>query len=68
MDFIVIAFANWAKASSNLYTELCTLLRILYFVVNFDDKNDVAVDAQKALGKKCPVCWKISTDPCKRHP
>ncbi len=36
--------------------------------VNFDDQIDIEVVTQKALGNKCPVCWKISPDPCERHP
>ena len=35
--------------------------------INFDDKSDVSVETKKALGDKCPVCWKISVEPCKRH-
>ena len=35
--------------------------------VNFDDQIDIEVVSQKALGNKCPVCWKISPDPCERH-
>ena len=36
--------------------------------INFDDLIDIEVVTQKALGNKCPVCWKISPDPCERHP
>ena len=36
--------------------------------INFDDVIDIEVVTQKALGNKCPVCWKISPDPCERHP
>ena len=36
--------------------------------INFDDQIDIEVVTQKALGNKCPVCWKISSDPCERHP
>jgi hypothetical protein len=46
-------------------SELCITSKVEIY---FDDQNDVAVVAQKALGKKCPVCWKISPDPCERHP
>ena len=45
-------------------SELCITSKV---EINFDDQNDVVVVTQKALGNKCPVCWKISTDPCKRH-
>ena len=51
---------------SNLdLSELCITSKA---EINFDDKNDVTVLTQKASGKKCPVCWKISPDPCERHP
>jgi isoleucyl-tRNA synthetase len=30
-------------------------------------KNDIQVNTQKAVGNKCPVCWKISENDCKRH-
>ncbi len=36
--------------------------------INFDEQIDIEVVTQKALGNKCPVCWKISPDPCERHP
>ena len=29
--------------------------------------NQISVDASKAKGTKCPVCWKISVKPCLRH-
>ena len=34
-----------------------------------DDKieGDMKVFTEKAEGNKCPVCWKISKDNCKRH-
>ncbi len=31
------------------------------------DKEEIIVDAKKARGQKCPVCWKISLEPCPRH-
>ena len=34
----------------------------------YDDKADIVVISKKALGEKCPVCWKISPKPCIRHP
>jgi len=29
--------------------------------------NDIQVITKKADGNKCPVCWKISREPCERH-
>ncbi len=31
------------------------------------DTNEVIVETIKAIGEKCPVCWKISSTPCERH-
>ena len=36
-----------------------------FLVENFD--TNIIVETTKAKGNKCPVCWKISIDPCKRH-
>ena len=44
--------------------ELCITSRV---DVNFDNQEDITVVTKKASGKKCPVCWKISPDPCERH-
>ncbi|MDB3888264.1 isoleucine--tRNA ligase [Candidatus Pelagibacter sp.] len=30
-------------------------------------QNEVLVETEKAKGNKCPVCWKISLQPCERH-
>jgi len=29
--------------------------------------NEIVVETTKAQGNKCPVCWKISKNPCVRH-
>ena len=31
------------------------------------DLDTIKVTTSKAEGTKCPICWKISKDPCKRH-
>ena len=33
----------------------------------FNDNYDVKIKTTKALGSKCPVCWKINIKPCTRH-
>ena len=33
----------------------------------YDDKLNLEVETKKAKGDKCPVCWKVSIDPCVRH-
>jgi isoleucyl-tRNA synthetase len=30
-------------------------------------KSDIQVNTQKAVGNKCPVCWKISENDCEKH-
>ena len=45
-------------------SELCIVSKT---DVNFDGKSDISVETKKALGDKCPICWKISTKPCERH-
>ena len=32
-----------------------------------EPSEKIHVETNKAEGEKCPVCWKISLDPCKRH-
>ncbi len=45
-------------------SELCIVSKI---DVTFDQVSDISVKAKKITGDKCPVCWKISVDPCERH-
>ena len=45
-------------------SELCIVSKI---DVNFGEVTDISVEAKKASGDKCPVCWKISLEPCERH-
>ncbi len=35
--------------------------------ISKNENIDISVKTKKAEGHKCPVCWKISIDPCKRH-
>ena len=30
-------------------------------------ENEIEVTSSKAVGKKCPVCWKIRENACERH-
>ena len=46
-------------------SELCIVSKTQ---INFDVGSDILVETKKALGDKCPVCWKISVEPCERHP
>ena len=57
---------RYKKIVSNIdLSELCitSKAKIIY-----DDKVDVVVKSKKTSGEKCPVCWKISLEPCIRHP
>ncbi len=45
-------------------SELCIVSKAN---INFNKQSDILVKTKKALGNKCPVCWKISIDPCERH-
>ena len=36
--------------------------------ITFNEEADILVETKKAVGNKCPVCWKISIEPCERHP
>ena len=36
-------------------------------VLEETDQNEILVSTEKAEGDKCPVCWKVSQQPCLRH-
>jgi len=46
------------------FSELCITSKA---DLNFSDKKEIQVITKKAEGSKCPVCWKISVEACKRH-
>ena len=35
--------------------------------VSYLENSDTKVQTTKAEGLKCPICWKLSVDPCPRH-
>jgi len=35
--------------------------------VSYLENSDTKVQTTKAEGSKCPICWKLSVDPCPRH-
>jgi isoleucyl-tRNA synthetase len=35
--------------------------------VSYLENSETKVQTKKAEGSKCPVCWKLSIDPCPRH-
>ena len=57
---------SYKKIITNIdLAELCITSKA---EITYDDKVDIVVKSKKALGEKCPVCWKISREPCIRHP
>ena len=46
------------------FSELCitSSAEVFYF-----EKTETKVQTTKAEGSKCPVCWKLSVDPCPKH-
>ena len=36
-------------------------------ILKENEKDEIEVETRKAVGKKCPVCWKISPLSCERH-
>jgi isoleucyl-tRNA synthetase len=46
------------------FSELCitSSAEVSYF-----ENTEIKVQTTKAEGSKCPVCWKLSVDPCPRH-
>ena len=52
------------------YTENIDLAEICITskaTITFGEQSDISVATTKALGEKCPVCWKISEKDCVRH-
>ena len=45
-------------------SELCITSSV---EISNSESDKVIVKTSKAEGEKCPVCWKISKEPCKRH-
>ena len=46
------------------FSELCITSSA---VTQINDTDKIEVQTIKAQGNKCPVCWKISKEPCSRH-
>jgi isoleucyl-tRNA synthetase len=56
---------EYFEISKNIdFSELCITSKAS--IIESSDKN-IIVETTKAKGSKCPVCWKISIEPCKRH-
>jgi len=37
------------------------------YTLNKSNNDEISVVTEKAAGNKCPICWKVSTQPCPRH-
>ena len=46
------------------FAELCITSKAEIF---YKEDSEIIIETNKAEGSKCPVCWKISLDPCSRH-
>jgi isoleucyl-tRNA synthetase len=46
------------------FSEICITSKA---IVSFSKTVETKVHTKKAEGTKCPVCWKISKEPCSRH-
>ena len=56
---------EYFEISKNIdFSELCITSKAS---ITENTDNYIVVEATKAKGNKCPVCWKISIEPCKRH-
>ena len=53
------------KLSKNIdFAELCITS---IAKIEKGSSDNIEVTTLKAEGTKCPVCWKINKNPCKRH-
>ena len=48
------------------FAEIC-ITSVAQLKINSDIKASVNVVTKKAVGEKCPVCWKIFQEKCERH-
>ncbi len=56
---------NFKNITQNIdFSELCITSKA---EIIFEEKSETIVNTTKAKGSKCPVCWKISEEPCPRH-
>ena len=56
---------NYKKIIKDIdLSELCITSKA---EIIYDDNVDIVISSKKALGDKCPVCWKIRTNKCSRE-
>jgi isoleucyl-tRNA synthetase len=57
---------NLFKLIDNVdFAELCITSSVK---IEKNNLKEVKATTEKAEGNKCPVCWKINKEECKRHP
>jgi len=49
------------------FSELCITSGAKIEKIKNNESEEIIIETDKAKGQKCPICWKISIDPCKRH-
>ncbi len=55
---------NYELAKNVDLSELCITSSAIIEEIK---ENEIKVETKKAEGAKCPICWKISVNPCERH-
>ena len=56
---------NYKKIVTSVdLSELCITSKA---EIIYDNNVDIVVNTKKALGNKCPLCWKINKNPCSRY-
>ena len=56
----------YSLAQKHDLSEICITSSALLLNDN-NLENEIEVTSSKAVGKKCPVCWKIRDNACERH-
>ena len=56
----------YSLAQKHDLSEICITSSALLLNDN-NLENEIEVTSSKAVGKKCPVCWKIRENACERH-
>ncbi len=64
-NLVISLNKKYKELSKNI--DLAELCITSSFTLKETDQDEILVITEKAKGKKCPVCWKISQQPCSRH-
>ena len=64
-DLIISLNEKLFKISENTdFAELCITSKAK---IKKDNLKEISASTKKAVGNKCPVCWKINENKCERH-